>query len=81
MFSENTNKGYEDIDVAATGDLIYQRMQNRGMEIRDMSNALGVSFQAVHGYIHGYRLPSIPHLYAMSKILKTAMEDLLVMRY
>lgn len=45
-----------------------------------MAAILGVSFQSVYAYIHGYRLPNITHLLNIAYALGTSINDLLVPR-
>lgn len=66
------------INYEATGANIKALMDNNGITTREMSNILGISFQAVHGYIHGTRLPTVGHLFMIAKIFGTTVDDLLV---
>lgn len=66
------------IDQEATGARIKALMDAKGITTREMSNTLCVSFQAVHGYIHGQKLPTVGHLFVIAQVLGTTVDDLLV---
>lgn len=68
------------IDMKATSDNMRSLMQKNNVSTRELSNRLGISFQAVHKYIHGLTLPSILHLYMIAKMLGTTMDKLIVVR-
>ena len=69
---------YTIIDYSATGARIKELMDGRGITTREMSRILCVSFQAVHGYIHGQKLPTVGHLFIIAQTLGTTVDDLLV---
>ncbi len=73
-----SEKNISYINYEATGANIKALMDNNGITTREMSNILGISFQAVHGYIHGTRLPTVGHLFMIAKIFDTTVDDLLV---
>ena len=66
------------IDYKATGAHIKALMDKNGISTRKISNTLGISYQAVHGYIQGVKRPTTEHLYMISKILKTSVEEILI---
>lgn len=75
---KNSDKKIFEIDEEATGKHIGAIMADKGVSTRDMANMLGVSFQAVSGYLHGQRMPTLPHLFIIGQILGTGIDDLIV---
>lgn len=65
------------IDKVATGRAIKEEMDAQGITYRDMSNALGISFQAVWKYCEGKSLPTLANFYKISQILGVSINDLI----
>ena len=67
------------IDLPATGRSIEQRRKAAGLSVRDVQAYFGFEYpQAVYKWQHGECLPSVDNLLALSRLLGTPMEDLLV---
>ncbi len=72
---------YDNIDMIKTGALLKRRIENAGYTVRDIQNILHLSCpQPIYRWYKGTILPSVDHLYVLSKLLKMHMEDLLVPR-
>ena len=69
------------IDYEATGANIKALMDEKGITIRELSNVIGVSFQAAYSYIHGTRLPTVGHLLMIAKMLDLTIDELIVTNY
>lgn len=65
------------IDKIATGRTIKEEMDAQGITFRDMSNALGISFQAVWKYCEGQSLPTLENFNKISQILGVSINDLI----
>jgi len=68
------------VDYAGVGAEIKARMDNKAISVRDMSKALGVSYQAVYGYVKGIRIPTVAHLAAIAQILDATVDELIVIK-
>lgn len=67
------------INVKATGERIKRLRQERGFTIREVSEYMGFSTdQAVCKWQRGDSLPTVDNLYALSRLYKTTIEDILV---
>ena len=66
------------IDLEATGKKIKVLMDKKNMNIRELSNVIGMSPQTVSSYINGKSSPNIRHLFMIAKVLDTTMDDILV---
>ena len=69
------------VDYAGIGAEIKSRMDNKGISIKDMAKVLGVSYQAVYGYVKGTRIPTVIHLAAIAQILGSTVDELIVTNY
>ena len=69
------------VDYAGIGAEIKARMDDKGIAIKDMAKALGVSYQAVYGYVKGTRTPTVIHLAAIAQILGSTVDELIVTNY
>ena len=70
---------YPVIDMAATGQRIRKLRQEKGIKVSEISQYMGFTEpQAVYKWQRGESLPSLDNLYALSRILGTSMEDILV---
>lgn len=75
------NKIYPDIDMERTGKNLNQRIKEKGYSVREIQSMLHLSCpQPVYRWFKGQILPSVNHLYMLSRILGCHMEDLLVDR-
>ena len=76
---ENTENRYTEIDLLRTGELLRLRIEEAGYTVKDIQEYLMLSWpQPIYRWFSGQILPSIQHLYALSKLLGVHMEDLLV---
>ncbi len=70
---------YPNIDMIKTGMLLKYRMEMAGYSVKDIQQFLKLSCpQPVYRWYSGKVLPSVDHLYALSKLLHVHMEELLV---
>ena len=70
---------YPVIDMKATGRRIRQLRLEKGIKIDDIVTYMGLSVpQAIYKWQRGDSLPSVDNLYALSKLLDTPVEDILV---
>ncbi len=67
-----------ELDTVATGIRIKTLMEERGISIRDVSDYMNVSFQAVYRWQKGETLPTISNMYVLGQLLKTDVNDMLV---
>ena len=76
---ENTKNQYAKIDLLRTGELLRSRIEEAGYTVKDIQEYLMLSWpQPIYRWFSGQILPSIQHLYALSKLLGVHMEDLIV---
>ena len=70
---------YPTIDPVATGLRIKTLRKAKGYTIRQIADYMGFTTeQAICKWQRGESLPSLDNLYALSKLLDTTMEDILV---
>ena len=70
---------YENIDMKQTGILLKEAIENAGYTVKDIQKILHLSCpQPIYRWFKGIILPSVDHLYVLSRLLKIHMEDLLV---
>ena len=70
---------YPVINMAATGRRIRELRQARGITVRELSEYMGFTEpQAVYKWQRGDSLPTVDNLWALSIILGTTMEDILI---
>lgn len=70
---------YPTIDAKATGARIRELRIKRGLTIHEVSEYMGFTTdQAVCKWQRGDSLPTVDNLYALSILLRTSMEDILV---
>lgn len=67
------------INVRATGQNIDRLIKERRISIRTMQTYFGFeSPRAIYRWLRGEHLPSVDHLFALSKLLHTPMQDILI---
>ena len=67
------------IDMKATGANLERLRRSRGLSVRDVQQYFGFEQpQAIYKWQYGQSLPSVEHLYALSRLLDTPMESILV---
>lgn len=70
---------YPTINVKATGARIRELRKQKGIKVAELSEFMGFAEpQAVYKWQRGESLPSVDNLYALSRILETRIEDILV---
>ena len=70
---------YENIDMKKTGILLKETIEKNGYTVKDIQKILHLSCpQPIYRWFKGIVLPSVDHLYVLSRLLKIHMEDLLV---
>ncbi len=76
MAERNT---YPSIDMIRTGIHLKNLIVQKGYAVKDIQNMLNLSCpQPVYRWFKGQILPSVDHLFVLSKILGVHMEELLV---
>ena len=71
-------EGYPNLDLKQSGNLLRYQIRKSGYSVRDIQNYLVLSCpQPVYRWFQGKTLPSVDHLYALSRLLGVHMEDLL----
>lgn len=69
---------YPLIDKEATGRRIKRIMDYRGITVKQIQEALGLScVQGVYHWLNGISLPSLDNLYALSELLQISMDSLI----
>lgn len=72
---------YPNIHQTGTGIYLKILLRKRGYAVKDIQRILHLSCpQPVYRWFKGQVLPSVDHLYALSKLLCIHMEDLLLPR-
>jgi transcriptional regulator with XRE-family HTH domain len=70
---------YPIIDMKATGERIRQLRKERGIKVSELTEYMGFNEpQAIYKWQRGESLPTVDNLYALSKILNTKIEDILI---
>ena len=73
------SKAFPVIDVHATGQNIQRLRKARGLTVRDVQNYFGFDEpRAIYKWQSGRSLPTVDNLYALSALLDTPIEDILV---
>ena len=81
MRHEKEYPPYPVIDMEATGQNLCRLRNEKGYSIADLQIYLGMEYpQAIYNWQSGRNLPSIDHLYAISKLLQVTVNDILVDR-
>ena len=66
------------IDMKTTGANLERLRRSRGLSVRDVQQYFGFEQpQAIYKWQYGQSLPSVEHLYALSRLLSTPMESIL----
>ena len=70
---------YPNIDMQRTGALLKKKVEEAGYTVKELQEKLRVSCpQPIYRWFKGKVLPSINHLYVLSRLLHVHMEELLV---
>ena len=73
------NMPYPVIDLKKTGENIKRLREARCISVADLQYFLGLaSPQAIYYWQRGINLPTVDHLYALSRLFKVSMNDILV---
>lgn len=67
------------IDVRATGQNIDRLMKQRQISVRTVQTYYGFDTpRAIYKWLRGEHLPSVDHLFALSRLLRVPMQDILI---
>lgn len=67
------------IDVRATGQNIDRLMKQHQISVRTMQTYYGFDTpRAIYKWLRGEHLPSVDHLFALSRLLRVPMQDILI---
>lgn len=78
---EKTRLPYPDVDLTRTGAMLKDQIQSAGYTVKDIQQYLMLSCpQPIYRWYSGKILPSVNHLYAISRLLGVHMEELIVAR-
>lgn len=67
------------IDLVATGKNIKRLRKKSGLTVGDLQRYFGFTTpQAIYKWQRGQSLPSVDHLFAMSRLFKVSMQDILI---
>ena len=70
---------YPNINMLMTGQRLKKLIFEKGFTVKDIQNHLQLSCpQPVYRWMRGEILPSVDHLYVLSKLFGVHMEDMLV---
>lgn len=67
------------IDVRATGQNIERLIKERQISIRTLQTYFGFDTpRAIYKWLRGEHLPSVDHLFALGKLLRIPLQDILI---
>jgi len=70
---------YPVLDFKATGERINQLRKDNNLRVTDVAEYMGFeSTQAVYKWQRGESLPTVDNLYALSRLLHTSVDDILI---
>lgn len=70
---------YPVLDLKATGERINQLRKDNNLRVIDVAEYMGFeSTQAVYKWQRGESLPMVDNLYALSRLLHTSVDDILI---
>lgn len=77
-----SNSSYPNIDMKRTGLLLKRKIKEAGYSVKDIQEKLMLSCpQPIYRWYKGTVMPSVDHLYVLSRLLYVHMEELLVPKY
>ena len=77
---ENANRIYPNINMEKTGLLLREKVLEQGYTVKDIQKYLGLSCpQPIYRWFKGKVLPTLDHLFMLSRMLDVHMEELLVL--
>lgn len=72
-------RNYYHIDMIKTGMLLKDKITSAGYSVKEIQEILQLSCpQPIYRWFKGRILPSLDHLYMLSRLLKVHMEELIV---
>lgn len=72
-------RSFPTIDMKRTGQAIERARKARGLSVREVQEYFGFEYpQAIYKWQWGETLPSVDNLFALAKLLRVDMQDLLV---
>lgn len=70
---------YPNIDMKSTGKMLKQKITQAGYSVKDIQELLMLSCpQPIYRWYAGKVLPSVDHLFTLSRLLNIHMDDLIV---
>lgn len=73
------SQNYQNIDMKKTGKLLKTKIEQAGYSVKEIQERLLLSCpQPIYRWFKGKILPSVDHLYMLSRLLGVHMEELLV---
>lgn len=69
------------ISKKGTCKKIANEMDSQGISVSEMAEALDISYQAVYQMKQGEKMPTLKHLFTISRILGRKIDDLVVEEY
>ena len=70
---------YPVLDIKATGERINQLRKDNNLRVTDVAEYMGFeSTQSVYKWQRGESLPTVDNLYALSRLLHTSVDDILI---
>lgn len=67
------------IDIRSTGQNIERLVKERQLSIRTLQTYFGFDTpRAIYKWLRGEHLPSVDHLFALSKLLRVPIQDILI---
>ena len=70
---------FPQIDVRATGQNIERLLTQRQISVRTLQTYFGFDTpRAIYKWLRGEHLPSVDHLFALSRLLQVPLQDILV---
>jgi len=76
-FLEIERAGLSGIDIWQTGQKIKKVCLEHGYTVRRLQKKLEIGFQSVYAWFAGAAVPSLDHMYQLSRLLGTPMEQML----
>jgi transcriptional regulator with XRE-family HTH domain len=72
---------FSEIDMVRTGQNIVQLREKSGLSVKDIQEIMGFSTpQTIYKWQNGNSLPTIDNLVVLSQILRTSVDEILVLR-
>ena len=79
MVRGGIDMNYPVLDLKATGEQINKLRKDNHLKVTEVAEYMGFeSTQAVYKWQRGESLPTVDNLYALSKLLHTSVDDILI---